>query len=83
MRKPCFSSPEAERCFDELALCAQGFNTIAVYEAAAVLMAQAIASGSFNVENAQATIQQTATALAADVASNWPVVMAQRQRARQ
>lgn len=83
MSGPRFSTSEAERCHDELSSAAEGYDNLAVFEAAGVLLAQAIASGSYDVEGAQAKVRDMAVAMAGDIALNWPAVIAQRKRARQ
>jgi len=77
-----FSTPLAEQTFEALSDASHGVDNLAVFEAAAVLLGQVIASGSFDVEDAQVKVRQMAEAMCRDIALNWPAVIAQRKRAR-
>lgn len=77
------STPEAARCFEALSEAADGFDNIAVVEAASIILAQAIASGSLSVASAQATVFTLASAMCGDLEANWDAVKAKRKATRQ
>jgi chorismate mutase len=83
MSGPRFTTPDAERCFEQISSAAEGFENLTVYEAAGVLLAQVIASGSFDVAGAQEKVFEMVVSMSRDIAANWPAVIAQRKRARQ
>jgi hypothetical protein len=75
-----FASPEAERLFGMLSDAARGFENTAVLEAGAVLVAQAISTGCFDVAGARHVVGQLAAAMIRDIEVNWTLTMAQRKK---
>jgi hypothetical protein len=78
-----WGSPRSGQLFGLLSEAADGFENTEVLEAGAVLVAQAISSGCFDLAGAQYMVEQLHQAMLRDITTNWQRVLEQRRAKRQ
>lgn len=78
-----FGSPDAKRLYDVFSNAADGVDNRAVLEVAAVMVAQAISSGSFTLGDALNRVTDMSEGMKQDISRNWDRVIAARKARRQ